>query len=514
MALVPVLALVALLAWAFASPIGAGPDDDFHLVSSWCAGPTAGENCAPTADAGSREVPVELVDIAACFAGKPGISAACQRELFDGDLDETVATGRGNFTNAYPPVYYAVTGLFTSDDVQFSGVVMRIVTILLFLGLTVSLFLLLPHHRRSTLVWGWLITTIPMGIFLLGTNNPSAWAVMGVGSSWLALLGYFESTGRRRISLGAVFVLSVVLAAGSRGDAAIFAGFGILLVLIYTFRRTKPYLLSTILPVVMGLVALVFFLGAGQGGSGLGGFGGGSGGDAGADGADGDPSPDDLQGIGRLAYNLLNAPFIWVGSLGEWGLGWLDTSMPAVVPLAAVAAFVAIGFLGLRRMTWRKAVVLGLLVLALWLLPVYVLQQGGGIVGQQVQPRYLLPLIAMLGGMLVLAEPGASPLATRTQRWIVAGALSIAHLVALQMNLRRYVTGVESAGFNLDAEAQWWWDGVPFSPMFVWVVGSVAYAALVFLLVEVVIPRAEAAREGPEAPRRTDGTDQAIPMTR
>ena len=47
LALAPVLAFIALLAWAFASPIGAGPDDDYHLVSSWCAGPTAAETCAP-----------------------------------------------------------------------------------------------------------------------------------------------------------------------------------------------------------------------------------------------------------------------------------------------------------------------------------------------------------------------------------------------------------------------------------------------------------------------------------
>ena len=43
LALAPVLALLTLTAWVFASPIGAGPDDDFHLVSSWCAGSTAAE---------------------------------------------------------------------------------------------------------------------------------------------------------------------------------------------------------------------------------------------------------------------------------------------------------------------------------------------------------------------------------------------------------------------------------------------------------------------------------------
>ena len=33
----PLLLLFALAAWAVASPVGAAPDDDFHLASIWCA---------------------------------------------------------------------------------------------------------------------------------------------------------------------------------------------------------------------------------------------------------------------------------------------------------------------------------------------------------------------------------------------------------------------------------------------------------------------------------------------
>jgi hypothetical protein len=41
LAFAPILATLTLMAWVFASPIGAGPDDDFHLVSAWCLGPAA-----------------------------------------------------------------------------------------------------------------------------------------------------------------------------------------------------------------------------------------------------------------------------------------------------------------------------------------------------------------------------------------------------------------------------------------------------------------------------------------
>src|SRR5690606_23817685 len=95
------------------------------------------------------------------------------------------------------------------------------------------------------------------------------------------------------------------------------------------------------------------------------------------------------------------------------------------------------GVLGLRRMSIRKAVVVGVTGLVLWLLPLYVLQQGGAIVGEQVQPRYLLPLIVLFGGLLALGTPVVAW--TRGQLLVVAGALATANLVALRVNILRYV---------------------------------------------------------------------------
>ena len=79
------LALFAALtlgSWALASPIGAGPDDDFHLVSTWCAGPAVDELCADGSTPQTREVPRPLLE-APCFAYDPEESAACQLGTFD-----------------------------------------------------------------------------------------------------------------------------------------------------------------------------------------------------------------------------------------------------------------------------------------------------------------------------------------------------------------------------------------------------------------------------------------------
>jgi len=491
--LVPVLAFLTLLAWVFASPIGAGPDDDYHLISTWCAGPTADETCAPIAEgAAEHRISTELTEIS-CFSRDWTQSAACQDRIFDGDMtDDTVVSDRGNFYGEYPPLYYAVMSVFTSGDLQVSALVMRVFTIALFVGMLTALYLLLPVERRPTLLVGWLVTTVPLAVFLLASNNPSAWATIGVGTAWIALLGYFETTGRRRVGLGAVYVLGMLLAAGSRGDAAVYAGFASVLVMLYVFRPSRKFFTAAVLPIVMGLVAFVFVLVSRQAGAGVVGFtdipdsvtGGGSGTDA-----------ENLSEFGRLAYNVLNTPLIWVGALGEWGLGWLDTAMPGIVILPAIAAFVMAGFLGLGRMGPRKAIMVGAVVLVLWVLPVFVLQRGGDTVGEMLQPRYLLPLVVLLGGLLALDAPATRW--TRDQLRVVGVALVVAHTVALYLNMRRYVMGATGGGFNLDVDPEWWWNA-PFSPMFVWAAGSLAYAALLFLVMERML-----AARAPAAPQRT-----------
>ncbi|MER3387437.1 MAG: DUF2142 domain-containing protein [Microcella pacifica] len=513
LALAPVLALLALTAWVFASPIGAGPDDDYHLVSSWCAGPTAEETCAPGEQPSTRVVPVALNDIE-CFAYDPLASASCQGEVWSWSVNEVVETDRGNFLGAYPPVYYAVMGALTGPDIQAAALGMRVLTVVLFLAITTALFLLLPLRLRAPLIWGWLITTVPLGVFLLGTNNPSAWAMIGVGSSWLALLGWFDATGRRKAGLGALFVVGVLMAAGSRGDAALYAGLGIVLVLLLTVARRRGFWLDAILPVVMGLVALAFFLSARQSQSGLAGFSGSS--EVPAVGVVTEPEQA-LSGFGIFAYNLLNVPFLWSGVLGDWALGWLDTSIPPLVSAATTAAFVAIGFVGLGRMWGRKALVLGLLVVTLVALPVYVLQAGGDLIGEQVQPRYLLPLIVLLGGMLMLARSARPITFTLVQRFVIVASLSGANFVALHFNMRRYITGIDGASVDLDTGAEWWWAG-PIGPNAVWLLGSVAYALLVWILVRS-IARPSIARPSIDEGAPVDSSaprDQApgMPITR
>ncbi|WP_341954141.1 DUF2142 domain-containing protein [Salinibacterium sp. TMP30] len=475
--LAPVLALLALSAWALASPMGAAPDDDYHLVSIWCS---TGDSdlCQPGESPKTRMVPQTVLQ-SPCYAFFSDESAACQSRL-DYDSDKLVETNRGNFVGAYPPLYYSVMSNFVGEDILASVMAMRLFNVALFVAITAALYLLLPTGRRPALVWGWLISTVPLGMFLLASNNPSGWAVAGVGTAWLALLGYFETpTSAKRIALGGLFVVAVFMAAGSRGDSALYVVGGIGVAAIIAFENSRRFWSLAVLPVLMIVVSAAFFLTSRQTASGISGFSSQDTVVAGTEQAAGAAA--NLAGFGLLAYNFLNVPSLWAGAFGGWALGWLDTPIPESVTFLALAAFIGVGFVGLSVLNGRKAIVIAGVGFVLWALPTYVLTQGGDKVGEQVQPRYILPLIVLLGGLLVLQAGRKRFALGRTQTIAVVIALSAANLVALHMNMRRYVTGNDVPGWNLDAGAEWFWSGAP-APMVVWGIGSLAFAGLVAIL--------------------------------
>jgi hypothetical protein len=469
--LAPVFALIALMAWALASPVGSSPDDDFHLASIWCANAANTAACKPGPTPGERVVPL-AVHGAACFARQPTVSAACAVKFLSQDSKPTVTTDRGSFQNNYPPVYYATMSLLVGASIPVSVLLMRLLNIVLLIGITTALYVLLPRARRPALLWGWILSTLPLGLFLIASNNPSSWAIIGIGSAWIALLGFFETTGRRKIGLGVLFGLAATMAEGSRADSALYLVLSVVVVLILTFVKTRSYLLSAILPVAFSVTGIAFFLSAGQSSVTSNGL---------AVSGDGTSSVQ-VNTLTLIFKDLINVPQLWAGVFGTWDLGWLDTAMPALVSFAGVVAFVGFAYLGLTRLWWRKSVGLVLVALALWLIPTYVLVKGLNEVGQNVQPRYLLPLIVFLAGLMMISVGKDRVVIARPHLILVAALLAIGQSLALYFNMRRYITGIDGHNFNLDANMGWWWN-MAIPPMAVWVLGSLAFAALLIVLI-------------------------------
>src|SRR4051794_13144876 len=85
--LIPLLALVALGAWALSSPVGASPDEDYHLTSIWCGQGIEAGQCEAADAPSNRKIPASLLYGPKCFAFHPETSAQCQSRWFSPEPD-------------------------------------------------------------------------------------------------------------------------------------------------------------------------------------------------------------------------------------------------------------------------------------------------------------------------------------------------------------------------------------------------------------------------------------------
>ncbi len=461
--------LLTLFAWSFASPPSSSPDDDYHLPSIWCAqGPTA--TCAPVAgDAESRLVPLPVL-AGSCYAPDAAASASCQTS-FDDELVAEVPTSHGNWNGGYPPVFYMVMNLFLTPDYEVSVVLMRLVNSLVTVGMVGLVGLLVPARLRVVAVVPIVITSVPLGLSLFASTNPSSWAIVSAATLWLTLYASVEVTGRRRAMLLGLAVLSALLGSGARSDACLFSVVAVGVAFILRFRELRHN--RALFGVGLACLALsgYFFLGTGQASTVVNGV-----------------DTLDSLAVPWTDLALMNArelPVLLFGGFGYGPMGatgWLDTTFPAAVGALGVSVWAALVFDSLGHITRAKAIAVGAVATALVLYPLVVLGRTGVAVGGAFQPRYALPLLVILTGLCLLRPvTGHSWRLTRAQTGILLVALVISHTLALARQIRRYVTGLDVTGLNLDADREWWWSGVPLPATGVWLIGSLAFSAVCVL---------------------------------
>jgi|GEM_PF-179880 hypothetical protein len=492
---------VVLAGWGLASPIGASPDEDFHLNSINCAAHERTAACELSEVEGAWSVP-EALSKTPCFAFDPTESAAC----FIDDLENLPATDstRGNFAGSYPPLFYAAMSVFVSDDLEGSVIRMRLANAVLATALMAALVTLLPARSRPVVILGALTTVIPLGLFLIPSVNPSSWAVMGVFVTWSALYGIFVAeSSARRWSFAALFVLGAVMAGGARADAAVYVVIGAGLIGLMHWGRLRT-MLRPLLVCGLGLVVtLALGLSAGQISSALQGF-------SSTSSVPIEPATPDAGGVDSSGVDLpaepvpvadqpesssvfllidivASMPSLWAGSLGFWGLGWLDTPVPAAVPLLGLLGLGIAAALGLSRLRGPALVSVLLGVVALVLIPTWTQFRSGVAVGSQVQPRYILPLLMIVVGVVLIAAVRRRRFAVSPPQLVAILAITAVTMpLALHANIRRNVTGIDARWFDLSLNAEWWWAGLPLGPMALWGVVTLAWWALLAALWKIV----------------------------
>lgn len=481
--------LLSAWSWASSSPVGSSPDEGFHLVSMWCGPDKLVVDCKEDVNNPPNYlVPGLMGEPWLCFYGRPEQSAGCQAEDTAGRRISTA----GFNTTQYPPYYYDVARELVSEDIIASVLTIRRANALFSVLLVAAAIAL--HRRKSwylaTLV---LAASIPLATFFVPSVNPTGLAISGVSAFTLAASSLLQRNQQwRELILPALILLiSALVSFGSRRDAIAYCALlGVATLVIDGYSRFErglplPTFIANFLrrPAVVGIGVATVLLGAIFIISGFG--------SVVTTGLDGDVENRDFFTV--LLTNLLELPAFFAGFFSGpgWGLGWLDTPMPLIVPIGAAITTTALFKPSLKNSMTPEKVVFSALIAVIALLALIALQADLRFVGESVQPRYLYPLL--LGAILLIAARSDSR-PTRSILFLSASAIIVSHSVALRTNIRRYTTGLDVRSWRLDEPLEWWWSTGP-SATITWLVGSLSFGLATAICVTFARLRDGSSRE-------------------
>jgi hypothetical protein len=113
--------------------------------------------------------------------------------------------------------------------------------------------------------------------------------------------------------------------------------------------------------------------------------------------------------------------------------------------------------------------------------PMYMLWQGNYIVGEAIQARYFMPMLVAVVGIAAAPVGGFSMLFSRAHQVAFTLVLTVSQALALHTHIRRYSSGLDVGGLNLNRGLEWWFTSMPFAqPMAVWAASSLLFALFVW----------------------------------
>ncbi len=289
--------------------------------------------------------------------------------------------------------------------------------------------------------------SVPTGLFLFASNNPSGLTVAGVVAYWCAAYAYMSDARERQgrtLAAVAVMALSALMALASRSDAGVYIGVASLVVWISTggylpgLRRRSVTLLGVSAAGAVVALMVSQSVQAIEGG------------------AAGYTPP--LTVV--LFDNARELPRLVLGSLGTYPLGSLDTPMPGVVSTLMLLVF---GGAGRRR---PQRCVEGEVDCGCR-------RRGGSSRPPDDRARHEppsrrvsglcpaslhAPLLPMLVGTAVMPPRGHAGIGLhRRQVWVLACAVVVAQAAALHTTISPIRDGLGRGGPDLGQGVEWWW---------------------------------------------------------
>ncbi len=466
---------VAFAAWGYSSPVGSSPDDDFHIGSIWCAGGFETGLCEPNGDVTEvGEQPV-LISVTRnfCYIYQPTSSGKC----FEGEQATDLQQFRAN-AGLYPEGFYKAQHVFVGSDEFYSIYAMRLFNstiAVLFFG--AALFAG-ARSLRAGVMAAWTFTLVPLAMFIIPSTSPSSWAYIGLATNWAFLYSAMKAPraqDSRAILNWIMYFASAALCIFARSDAAVYVAFSSVLIGFIAIRTGAPKRKFSFFAIgVVLLSTLTSLVKTNQGRNFE---------DGGA--------YSDASVLHRLIYNTIHIVELPAGALGmNWGLGWLDTVLPPIIGIVGICIIASVTTVSLIEATRVRIFSIITLLGFAYSTVSFVLNQGSYVIGELVQPRYLLPLLPLFIAVVTMNNERFNFFASGRVRMNLTISLLVAtNAMALFTNIRRYVTGTDRPlHLNLNEKVEWWWlESI--SPNLLFAVGVLGFAAFLIFGWQVALSK-------------------------
>ena len=462
--------IITFGSWALASPPGSGPDDEFHLAGIWCAQGYRMKFCEKTDSPDYVKVPLSLHRNGGprtifCYAGNSKISASCIRDLDAEAVTKLADTKRVALNGS--PRFYNLNSYFTSTNTNDAILTMRFFQIAIFFAL-ISFAIYSSGERKWAVLLALFVGMVPVGLFIIPSTSPSSWAIAGVTTVGICVMNFFISSKKSHQVIAVIgFLVAVLLTRNVRADINTMLAICITLGLLsgfvvretgrsLKFDRAKIIKLAFLAaPGLLYIHLKVFSLYPWKIASFI------------------------LDGSFELFSN--DSPQAFLGFLGgSIQLGSADFAPTPVVLILMSVGFVTFIVITARFVPLKVKISSGFGLSLLFVLPYWLSLHAIGAASRYVMAIYLVSLVtfsasAVTSRRLINFKFSKSSLVT------IFLTISLGQSLSLHQSIRRYVTGANISGWDLNEGAQWWWTHGP-SPLSIWIIGSVAFSVALFIV--------------------------------